>query len=160
MRQLAADGFRPLLVDWGKPGPDERGFDLTAYIAGRLGAALDQVHALTGRAPVVIGYCMGGQLALALAQLPAAPARRPRAARDAVGFPCREAARRRGRSRRRRHRWLPLLDHLGGMPVDMLQGLFAALDPFLVVRKFCAFARLDPASDRAPRVRRARRLAQ
>jgi polyhydroxyalkanoate synthase len=148
MRQLAADGFRPLLVDWGRPGPDERGFDLTAYIAGRLGAALDQVHALTGRAPVVIGYCMGGQLALALAQL------RPRQVAGLVllATPWDFHAEKPETARAVATAvapWLPLFDHLDGMPVDMLQGLFAALDPFLVVRKFCAFARLDPASDRA-----------
>jgi poly[(R)-3-hydroxyalkanoate] polymerase subunit PhaC len=45
--------------------------------------------------------------------------------------------------------WMPLFDTLGVMPVDVLQGLFSTLDPFLVVRKFCAFARLDTASERA-----------
>jgi polyhydroxyalkanoate synthase len=148
VRRLAADGFRPLFVDWGQPGADERHFDLTAYIAGRLCAALDRVHELTGRPPVVIGYCMGGQLALALAQLRsrdvgglvllATPwdfhAEKPEMARAVAATIA---------------PWLPLFDHLDGMPVDVLQGLFAALDPFLVVRKFCAFARLDPASDRA-----------
>ena len=92
---------------------------------------------------------MGGQLALALAQL------RPRQLAGLVllatpwDFHAEKPADRAGGRDRRGTPWLPLLDHLGGMPVDMLQGLFAALDPFLVVRKFCAFARLDPASDRA-----------
>jgi polyhydroxyalkanoate synthase len=45
--------------------------------------------------------------------------------------------------------WMPLFDALGVMPLDVLQGLFSALDPFQVVRKFCAFARLDPTSERA-----------
>jgi polyhydroxyalkanoate synthase len=148
LRQLAADGFRPLLVDWGRPGADERHFDLSAYIAGRLGTVLDQVQALTSRAPILVGYCMGGQLALALAQLRphqvgglvllATPwdfhAEKPEMAR-AVATAIAP--------------WLPMFEHLGGLPVDVLQGLFAALDPFLVVRKFCAFARLDPSTDRA-----------
>ncbi|MBC7135574.1 MAG: alpha/beta hydrolase, partial [Oceanibaculum nanhaiense] len=32
MRDLAARGFRPYLVDWGQPGDAERGFTLTDYI--------------------------------------------------------------------------------------------------------------------------------
>jgi polyhydroxyalkanoate synthase len=45
--------------------------------------------------------------------------------------------------------WMPLFEALGVMPLDIVQGLFSALDPFLVVRKFCAFARLDAGSERA-----------
>ena len=63
MRFLAAEGIRPLLLDWGWPGQAERHFTLTDYIAGRLERAL---LALPG--PVVlVGYCMGGLLALAAA---------------------------------------------------------------------------------------------
>jgi polyhydroxyalkanoate synthase len=36
LRHLAGRGIRPLLVDWGAPGPLERGFSLTDYVAGRL----------------------------------------------------------------------------------------------------------------------------
>ena len=68
LRWLAAAGQRPYLVDWDGPGAQERDFTLTDYIAGRLEAALDAVLAATGRPPVLVGYCMGGDLALALAQ--------------------------------------------------------------------------------------------
>src|SRR5690606_25917063 len=67
MRWLAGQGFRPYLVDWGAPGAEERQFDLTAYVAARLEPALDAALAASGRKPAVIGYCMGGLLALALA---------------------------------------------------------------------------------------------
>jgi len=64
MRWLAGQGLRPLLLDWGWPGPDERRFTLTDHIAGRLDRAL---AAIPG--PVaLVGYCMGGLLALAAAQ--------------------------------------------------------------------------------------------
>src|SRR5262249_58581239 len=43
----------------------------------------------------------------------------------------------------------PLLEALGELPVDVIQALFAALDPSLALRKFLGFAGLDPASDRA-----------
>ncbi len=148
MRSLAAAGFRPFLVDWDAPGPAERAFGLTAYIAGRLGAALDHVMALTGRRPVLIGYCMGGLLALALARI------RPG---DVAGlvllatpwdFHADKAELGRGVARAIAPS-LPLFERIGAVPTDLLQGLFAALDPFLVVRKFRAFARLDPDSERA-----------
>src|SRR5262249_47045688 len=67
MRAWAADGLRPLLVDWGRPGPQEQGFDLTGYVL-RLERALDAVAGASQVRPVVVGYCMGGLLALALAQ--------------------------------------------------------------------------------------------
>src|SRR6185369_6108188 len=68
LRWLAGAGVRPLLVDWGKPGEVEATFTLTDYIAGRLEDALDQALEQTGGRPVgVLGYCMGGLLALALA---------------------------------------------------------------------------------------------
>jgi poly(3-hydroxyalkanoate) synthetase len=43
----------------------------------------------------------------------------------------------------------PLLEVAGELPVDLLQTLFAGLDPHLVVRKFLAFGRLDPTSRKA-----------
>ena len=43
MRWLAAQGLRPLLLDWGWPGEAERRFTLTDYIAGRLERALAAV---------------------------------------------------------------------------------------------------------------------
>ncbi len=45
--------------------------------------------------------------------------------------------------------WLPLIDKLGELPVDALQAMFFGLDPFMVIRKFCNFAHLDPNSARA-----------
>jgi polyhydroxyalkanoate synthase len=46
---------------------------------------------------------------------------------------------------------LPPMAAGGALPVDAIQSLFAALDPMQVIRKFLAFAELDPASDRARR---------
>ena len=37
-----------------------------------------------------------------------------------------------------------MLDAMGEMPVDILQSLFFALDPFLGARKFRGFAAVDP----------------
>ncbi len=69
LRALRARGFRPLLVDWGAPGREESAFTLDGYMA-RLEKALDVAHRRNGRRAVpVIGYCMGGLLAVALARI-------------------------------------------------------------------------------------------
>ncbi len=139
LRYLAAQGLRPILLDWGAPGEVERGFTLTHYIAGRLEPALDVVLALTRRKPVVVGYCMGGLLALALA------ARRepdlaalvtlatPFDFHAGIGPQARLADAMVGPM-------TPLIERLGELPVDLLQAMFTTIDPLGVARKFCAFA--------------------
>ena len=148
MRWLAAEGLRPILVDWGRPGPEERAFTLTDYIAGRLEDALDAAIAETGARPLLVGYCMGGLLALALAlrrqgdleglALLATPwdfhaEGGVQGASAAAALPA----------------FAPLMDACGELPVDSIQSLFASLDPQLVARKFVAFSHLDPASPKA-----------
>ena len=160
LRHLAGLGFRPMLVDWDRPGPEERGFSLTDYIAGRLEQALDAACTAAGRPMPVIGYCMGGLLALALAErrrrdvtalaLLATPwdfhadpepgasgagghAQAPQARVAATGAQALE----------------PTMQALGYLPVDALQTLFQGLDPLTGVRKFLTFARLNPDSPKA-----------
>lgn len=148
MRFLAGAGLRPFLLDWDRPGEEERGFALEDYVAGRLSAALDQVIARCGEPPVVIGYCMGGTLAVALAALRGA---------DLAGLVLLAAPwdfhAERGEFARAvavaAEAWLPRAERVGEVPVDVLQALFFGLDPFLGARKFRAFARLDPSSDMA-----------
>ena len=144
LRWLAAEGMRPLLLDWGWPGEVERSFTLTDYIAGRLERAL----AAAPSRVVLAGYCMGGLLTLAAAQ------RRPeRVAALALlatpwDFHAADAAQAATVGRLR-----PLLEPLmtasGALPVDALQVLFALLDPFGVSAKYRSFASLDPTSARA-----------
>ncbi|MCX7354672.1 MAG: alpha/beta fold hydrolase [Alphaproteobacteria bacterium] len=145
LRHLSVRGFRPLLVDWGKPGDVERGFDLDAYIAGRLERALDAALEITHEAPLVLGYCMGGDLALALST------RRPRdvAALALLATPWDFHAERPEQARALAALMAPLwpfIDQAGEMPVDLLQILFAGLDPYLSLRKFQGFAALEPSS--------------
>ena len=146
MRFLAAQGLRIRLLDWGWPGEIERGFGLTDYIVGRLERAV----AAAGESVALIGYCMGGLLTIALAQ------RRPDLV-AALGllatpwdFHAGDAAQAREFAAR-----LPLLEPIlgfgGTMPVDLLQTLFALLDPEGIARKYSGFGRIDPASPRARR---------
>jgi polyhydroxyalkanoate synthase len=148
MRWLAGRGFRPLLVDWGRPADEEADFALTDYVAGRLDGALDAARGLDPRPPIALGYCMGGNLALALAL------RRRRDLGGLVlmatpwdfhaGQPPATAALPLARAGLG-----PTMELAGELPTDVLQALFFGLDPFLVIRKFERFARLDPDSERA-----------
>jgi len=148
MRYFAARGLAPFLVDWDAPGPYERDFTLTDYVQNRLEPMLERVIALCGRPPVLVGYCMGGLLALPLAQrLPDRIAGLVLLAtpfdfsvgRDSVAPLLRALE--------------PILGAMigafGTLPVDMLQALFAALDPGLAARKYAAFAEMNPSSARA-----------
>lgn len=66
---LKAQGFRPLILDWGTPGDAELEFTTADYIQVY---ALDALATLREKhdGPIVLaGYCMGGIFALAMAQL-------------------------------------------------------------------------------------------
>ena len=148
LRHLAAQGLRPLLVDWDKPGEAERHFDLTGYIAGRLEQVLDAAIDLAGGPMPVLGYCMGGLLALGLSlrrqrdvsrlALLATPwdfqSGNPAFARfiGALAEPVEHS-----------------FGILGQVPTDVLQTLFFLADPNLATRKFIRFAGLDPDSSEA-----------
>ncbi len=149
-RWLAARGFRCYLLDWRAPGDRERAFSIDDYIAGPLEGALDAAIDDSGGKVSVLGYCMGGLLALALALR-----RRPDVSSlvllatpwdfhaDDV-----EQARMVGTAMRL---FEPQLALLGELPTDNLQYLFCTLDPLLGIRKFTAFAGLDPRSEAARR---------
>jgi poly(3-hydroxyalkanoate) synthetase len=148
LRWFAAQGVRPLLLDWGWPERAERRFTLTDYVAGRLERAMTAAKLAAGRSPVLAGYCMGGTLAVAAAQ------RRP----DLISglallatpwdfhAPDPERAIQAART-------LPLLEPAlafsQSLPVDLLQSLFALPDPWGVAEKYRGFARLPQDSERA-----------
>jgi polyhydroxyalkanoate synthase len=142
LRYLADQGLRPLLLDWDAPGAEERGFGVGDYITRRLEPAAEVVRQATGAAPVVLGYCMGGLLALALA------ARRPElvTALALLATPWRFHAERAEQARLLGVLAEPIAKSyaaLGEVPVDVLQALFAAQDPLLVLRKFSRFAEME-----------------
>jgi polyhydroxyalkanoate synthase len=138
-RFLAAQGFRPFLIDWDAPGDIERGFGLASYIDGRLADALGVVERVARAKPVAIGYCMGGNLALGLATKHQARLRGLGLLATPWDFHAERADLAKGLADAL-HPWWPLVDALGELPVDMLQGLFSALDPLLAARKFRGLA--------------------
>ena len=76
LRWLAAQGLRPLLMDWGAPARRRRASTSRPTAPARLLPALAAIRAAAGRPVAVLGYCMGGTLAAGLAaQAPTGSAR-------------------------------------------------------------------------------------
>lgn len=147
-RHLAAQGLRPLLLDWGSPDAAELGSGLDELICGRASRALDVAIALGGGRPALLGYCMGGTMAVALA--------RHRQA-DLAGLACLAAPWNfhRGSTRQLAQvlgAILPLtlgIGAAGAAPVELLQAFFAASDTGRIAAKFAAFGRLPAGDPRA-----------
>ncbi len=155
LRALAASGLRPYLLDWGEPGEAEWTFGLDSYASRRLLPALAAVSVHAGAPPVLMGYCMGGTLAAGLAALGpgitglvtiGAPWRFTGG--RGVAAQMRLAARAYGIGRIETA-LAQLVEVFGLVPVEILQGLFAAINPIQAARKFRRFAAMDPDSDAA-----------
>jgi polyhydroxyalkanoate synthase len=140
---LAAGGRQVLLVDWGT-AVERSALDISGHIESLLLPLLDAI----GEPAAIVGYCLGGTMAIAAAQLApvrrvatlAAPwhfARYPDDSRAALGqlWERSEAA----------------STGLGALPMEVLQAGFWSLDPERTVRKFAEFAALDPESSQARR---------
>jgi len=144
VRCLAMAGLRPLVLDWGEPGAVERGFSLDDYISGPLGGALAEAAAANGGRPVaLLGYCMGGLLALAAARQLPADVRALALLATPWDFHAERPAQ--ARLLGMLADWLPrLVAERDAVPLWIIQSLFLALDPFLAERKFIRFAAMDP----------------
>jgi polyhydroxyalkanoate synthase subunit PhaC len=141
LRWLARQGVRPMLVDWGTPAPGERAQDMTGHVEQLLLPLLAQLP----RPPVLVGYCLGGTIALAAAAATrvagvaaiAAPwhFHGYGAATESMGAVWDQA--------------YPTCETMGLVPMEVLQAGFWQLDPARTVAKFERFARLKPGSAEA-----------
>ena len=140
---LKDGGRQVLMVDWG-PAAARAGLD----VAGHVEALLLPLLEALGEPAALVGYCLGGTMAIAASGLVpvervatlAAPwhfARYPEESRKALG-----------------HLWEQseaAAARFGVLPIEVLQSGFWALDAERTVRKFAEFSDLDPASDQAQR---------
>jgi polyhydroxyalkanoate synthase len=130
---LAAAGFRPLLVDWGAQ-PEPLG------LADLVQQRLVPLIATLGATVPVVGYCLGGTLALAAA-------REGLASRLAVlAAPWRFQGYGEGGRQALAQWWAgarPLAEPLGAVPMDLLQPAFWSLDPAALVAKYERLAEAD-----------------
>ncbi|MGZ8999197.1 MAG: alpha/beta fold hydrolase, partial [Allosphingosinicella sp.] len=142
LRWLAAQGHRPLLVDWGWDVARRRDLDVAGHVERIL---LPLIRALDSK-PILVGYCLGGTMAVAAAGLAQTAGLVTIAAPwHFDGFPADSRAMLgqlwRGSEATARA--------LGLLPMEMLQSAFWSLDPERTVSKFEAFAAMDPESPQA-----------
>jgi polyhydroxyalkanoate synthase len=142
-RAIAGMGRHVMLLDWGEARA-RSGLSVAGHVEQLLLPLLRRV----GEPVALVGYCLGGTMAIAAGGLAdvervatlAAPwhfANYPEASMQALQDMWRhsEAAAR----------------GLGALPMEVLQAAFWSLDPERTVRKFAEFGRLDPASASARR---------
>jgi polyhydroxyalkanoate synthase len=139
LRWLATQGFHPYLLDWGSPTPADRAMDVTGHVE----QLLLPLIARLGEPPVLVGYCLGGTMALAAAcaapvaglALIAGPWRF-----DGFGDAARADIAR---------LWAaagPVCETMGAVPMEVLQSGFWRLDPQRTIAKYESFAAMEPGS--------------
>jgi polyhydroxyalkanoate synthase len=143
LRWLAAEGgVRPLLLDWGWK-VDERS---ALSVSGHVEAILLPLVAELGKPPALVGYCLGGTMALAAAGPSGAPAV------AAIAAPWRFSAfpdEARATLARLWEGAEATSRALGCLPMEVLQSAFWSLDPARTVAKFEAFAAMAEGSAEA-----------
>ena len=136
LRSLSRQKRRVLLLDWGWPDEGRRPMDIAGHVER---IAVPLIGELP-EPPDLVGYCLGGTMAAAAAQL--APVR----SLVTIAAPWRfEAypAPARGDLERLWDQVRPTVDALGVLPMEALQTAFWNLDPARTVAKFEAFADLE-----------------
>lgn len=149
LRFLSDNGIRPLLLDWGDGATPDKHLTLDELILERMGSAFDWLRHVTGKRPVVLGYCMGGTLATALACL--REDQMAGLALLATPWEFDDESSRVATPVSRLHTLESSIGIIGGAPVDLLQTLFAEADPLTVPRKFARFANMPSTSKAAYR---------
>jgi polyhydroxyalkanoate synthase len=143
LRWLAGRGrVRPLLMDWGADVEARR--DLT--VSGHVESLLLPLLAEVGEQPALVGYCLGGTMALGAA------ARAQVRGVATLAAPWRFAAFPDEARRGLAALWAgakATTERLGCLPMEMLQSAFWALDPARTVGKFEAFAGMEGDKARA-----------
>ncbi|CAM3162391.1 alpha/beta fold hydrolase [Sphingomonas zeae] len=144
IRWLGGRGFHPWLIDWGTPGVKDRNLDVAAHVE----RFLMPLIATFPQPPVLVGYCLGGTLAVAAA------ARSRVAGLAAIAAPWHFTGYGEEARAAMAAQWAtikPTSEALGLVPMEALQAGFWRLDPARTVAKYAAFADLDPRSEAARR---------
>jgi polyhydroxyalkanoate synthase subunit PhaC len=140
---VAKMGRRTLLLDWG--AAEERA---ELSVAGHIQQLLLPLLQSLGEPAALIGYCLGGTMAIAAANLTQVESVATLAA------PWNFARYPDGSNRALQDMWRhshAAAASLGALPMEVLQAAFWSLDPQRTVKKFALFGRLDPDSSEARR---------
>lgn len=132
---LAPEG-RVLLLDWGAAA-DRSGLD----VAGHVRALLVPLLRRLGEKPALVGYCLGGTMALAAAgPVPVRGVATLASPWHFSGYP--SASREALLQLWAQARWAA--QPLGMLPIEVLQSAFWSLDPHRLVAKYARLATLAP----------------
>lgn len=136
-------GRRSLLLDWGT-ARDRTDLDVAGHVEELLAPVLGQFD----EPPALIGYCLGGTMAIGAANIAsvervatvAAPWRFSNYPEDS-----------RNSLRDLWHAAKSAAESLKVLPMEVLQAAFWSLDPSRTVAKFAGFSKLEPGGDDARR---------
>lgn len=136
-RTVVAAGYSVYLLDWGTPDPTMTLDDAVGHVLQALTVLGPGVH--------LVGYCMGGLLSVAAAQLANQASSAAVGSLALLATPWDFAA-------TTLHGWcvvnqswaVPALQALPLVPVDVLQTLFALLQPFTAVERLTALVNATP----------------
>jgi polyhydroxyalkanoate synthase len=142
-RAIAQMGRRPLLLDWGTA---EQRSELS--VGGHIEELLLPLLRSIGEPAALIGYCLGGTMAIAAANL--FPAERVVTLAAPWSFSRYPDASQRALDDMWRHSNVTAAS-LGALPMEVLQAAFWSLDPERTVRTFAEFGKLDRARAEARR---------
>jgi polyhydroxyalkanoate synthase subunit PhaC len=138
LRWLAGQGVRPLLVDWGAPDPGEHDLSVAGHVEAMLLPLIDAI----GAPVTLVGYCIGGTMALAAAAL------RPVTALALIATPWRFSEYPQSSLDVLADVWRhaePAANALGVLPMELLQAVFWRMDPARTIAKYEAHGGRDPA---------------
>ncbi len=142
LRWLAERGHRVLLLDWGSDLAERGALSVAEHVSEILIPLMGQLD----EPPALVGYCLGGTMAIAAAALT------PTRGLATIAAPWRfsgfsDAAR--GQLVDLWTRSAPAAQALGVLPMEVLQSAFWSLDPHRTVAKFESFATMQPGSAQA-----------
>jgi polyhydroxyalkanoate synthase len=138
LRWCSEHGLHPYLLDWGEPSPADRAMDVTAHVEH----ILLPLIARFDEPPLLVGYCLGGTLAIGAAAAGGV------AGLALIATPWHFAGFDGGRAAIG-ELWQsakPACERMGLVPMEVLQTGFWRLDPGRTVSKYEAFGRMEPGS--------------
>ncbi|WP_176482647.1 alpha/beta fold hydrolase [Sphingobium sp. D43FB] len=142
LRHMCAAGHDAYLVDWGSPTHRDAAMGLDRHVTERLLPLLASLP----RPPILVGYCLGGTLAITAAMLRKVTALVAIASPWAFdGFA--DADRQEINILWRNAK--AMCERLGYVPMEVLQSGFWAMDPKRTIQKYAAFADMEEGSDAA-----------